>query len=108
MLYASYYGDEAMDNNSLGYFIDLLKKKVSEVSGLEEIELDADTTLIDSQSPIQSRELVELMLLLEEHMEDELDVEFDWTSDSAMSEARSIFRNIGSLAEHLYKLSGAK
>ena len=81
--------------------IDLL----GEFEGLPPESLTEDTQLIGAQAAIKSRTLVELLLALEDYAESDLGVEFDWTSDSAMSEARSIFRSVGSLTDHLFGLT---
>ena len=39
--------------------------------------------------------------------QDKLGATFDWTSDSAMSAARSVLRNVGSLSKHLSELAPA-
>ena len=90
------------------YFTDFLTKQIADITSDYDTEFDGDTTLLDSNAPIQSRELVELLLIVEEHMEEKFNVEFDWTSDSAMSLTRSIFKNIGSLANHLCQLLNSK
>lgn len=64
----------------------------------------ANTALIGPGAIIKSRVIVELLLALEEYSEDELGAEFDWTSDSAVSIERSIFRTVGTLADHLHGL----
>ena len=56
-----------------------------------------DTQLIGGESLLDSLKLVELCLALEDKATD-LDFEFDWTSDAAMSKSRSMFRTAGSLA----------
>ena len=56
-----------------------------------------DTPLIGGESLLDSMKLVELCLALEDKATD-LGFEFDWTSDAAMSESRSMFRTAGSLA----------
>lgn len=56
-----------------------------------------DTPLIGGQSLLDSMKLVELCIALEDKAT-ELDFEFDWTSDTAMSKSRSMFRTAGSLA----------
>lgn len=56
-----------------------------------------DTPLIGGQSLLDSMKLVELCLALEDKAA-ELGFEFDWTSDTAMSKSRSMFRTAGSLA----------
>ena len=56
-----------------------------------------DTPLLGSESLLDSMRLVELCLSLEDKAAD-LGFDFDWTSDSAMSKSRSMFRAAGSLA----------
>ena len=56
-----------------------------------------DTPLIGGESLLDSMKLVELCLALEDKATD-LGFEFDWTSDTAMSKSRSMFRTAGSLA----------
>ncbi|MFN5059370.1 MAG: acyl carrier protein [Chloroflexota bacterium] len=56
-----------------------------------------DMPLIGSQSVLDSMNLVELCLALEDKAT-EMGFEFDWTSDAAMSRSRSMFRTAGSLA----------
>lgn len=68
-------------------------------------DLTENTRLIGCDAALNSRELVELLLALEEFAEQRLGINFDWTSDSAMSEARSVYRTLGSLAEHVAGLA---
>ncbi len=56
-----------------------------------------DTPLIGSGSLLDSMKLVELCLILEDKAA-EMGFQFDWTSDSAMSKSRSMFRTAGALA----------
>jgi acyl carrier protein len=56
-----------------------------------------DMPLIGSKSVLDSMNLVELCLALEDKAT-EMGFEFDWTSDVAMSRSRSMFRTAGSLA----------
>lgn len=80
------------------------------VSKLEEIckkdskEFNDTTQLVGENRSIKSVELVELLLSLEEYVEDNLKVKFDWSGDSAMSERRSILRNIDTLSQHIFEL----
>ena len=67
----------------------------------------ADTVLVGSNRVVDSADLVMLLLAAEEFARDNLNVAFDWTSDSAMSEARSTLRNVGTLARHLTDLQSA-
>ncbi len=57
-----------------------------------------DMTLIGGNGALDSMKLVELCLLLED-MASELGFEFDWTSESAMSKSKSMFRTAGALAK---------
>jgi acyl carrier protein len=56
-----------------------------------------DTPLLGDGSLLDSMKLVELCLILED-LASEVGFEFDWTSATAMSRSRSMFRNAGSLA----------
>jgi len=75
----------------------LLFKKIAEILEDKTITPVDDMPLIGSDSVLDSMKLVELCLALED-MATELGFEFDWTSDSAMSRSRSMFRTAGSLA----------
>jgi acyl carrier protein len=67
-----------------------------------------DMPLIGDGSVLDSMKLVELCLALED-MAFEMGFEFDWTSDSAMSRGRSMFRTAGSLTnEFIRQLDSAK
>ncbi len=74
---------------------------INEVRESHDNAVAADDSLIGSEAAISSRELVEVLLAVEEYAEDELEVEFDWTNDSAMSMKRSPFRTARVLADHL-------
>jgi acyl carrier protein len=78
----------------------LIKTQIyTAISGLIEDKttlLDETTQLIGDGSVLDSMKLVELCLLLED-IAGEIGFEFDWTSDSAMSRSRSMFRTTGTL-----------
>lgn len=82
--------------------------KVSEiivnVLELSENQISEDTILLGDESNIKSRELVEILLEIEDFMEDEFSVEFDWSSNSAMSDANSNYKTVQSLSDHLLTL----
>lgn len=61
------------------------------------LSITDDTPLIGGESLLDSMRLVELCLALEDKSV-ELAFTFDWTSDTAMSKSRSMFRTAGSLA----------
>jgi len=60
--------------------------------------VDAHTPLIGDGRVLDSMKLVELCLALED-IATALGFEFDWTSESAMSRSRSMFRTAGALAK---------
>lgn len=62
------------------------------------IELTSDTPLIGGDTALDSMQLVSLCLRLEEIAEEQ-GFEFDWTSETAMSKSRSMFRSIRRLSD---------
>lgn len=84
-----------------------LFKKIAELLEDKSIIPMEDMPLIGSDSVLDSMKLVELCLALED-MATELSFEFDWTSDSAMSRSRSMFRTAGSLATEFISQMEAK
>lgn len=64
----------------------------------EKIEISEDMQLIGSNSLLDSMKLVEVCLILEDTA-DEHNFEFDWTSETAMSRSRSMFRSVSALAK---------
>lgn len=82
-----------------------LLQEVSAISGVPTGTLSESTPLLGGKTLLNSRGLVELLVALEEFSEEKLHVQFDWTSDSAMSTNRSIYRTVGSLADHITSLS---
>lgn len=75
--------------------------EVSMLVGDAGASITANTPLIGANRAVDSADLVVLLLAVEDYARENLGFEWDWTSDSAMSEARSVLRTIGSLAEHL-------
>ena len=72
------------------------------------IEVTDDMPLIGGNGVLDSMKLVELCLMLED-MATDLGFEFDWTSDTAMSRSRSMFRTAESLvSEFLEQLEAKK
>jgi len=67
-----------------------------------------DTPLIGDDRALDSMKLLELCLSLED-IAAKLGFEFDWTSETAMSKSRSMFRTAGTLAtEFLSQMAGKK
>ena len=67
-------------------------------------KLSEEMKLIGGESPLDSMKLVEVCLALED-LADEYNFEFDWTSETAMSKSRSMFRSVATLAEEFAKQS---
>jgi acyl carrier protein len=57
-----------------------------------------NTSIIGNDSPIDSMGLIQLCLTLEEKAE-ELNFEFDWTTETAMSKSKSMYRSVKTLSE---------
>ena len=85
-----------------------LVKELAAITNRPPESFNEASGLIGSESVVASREFVELLLAAEDFANQQLGVAFDWTSDSAMSEARSQYRTVGSLAEHLLQLSKSR
>ena len=65
------------------------------------LDVSEDTPLMGDGRVLDSMTLVELCLTLED-MATELGFEFDWTSETAMSRSRSMFRTAGALADEFH------
>ena len=63
-----------------------------------EVKIADEMPLIGGESALDSMKLVELCIALEDKA-DEIGFKFDWTSETAMSTSRGMFRSIKSLAE---------
>lgn len=84
-----------IDNSEIANKIEILIAQVAEQP--REV-ISAETQLIGDGSILDSMKLVELCLFLED-LALELRFEFDWTSETAMSRSRGMFRNASSLTE---------
>jgi acyl carrier protein len=71
-------------------------REIARLSDDETLAVTDSTPLIGDGSVLDSMKLVELCLSLED-MAVEMGFEFDWTSDTAMSRSRSMFRTAGAL-----------
>jgi acyl carrier protein len=81
-----------------------VRDEVASLTGQPAESITADTVLVGTGRVVDSADLVMLLLAAEEYARDQLGAHFDWTSDSAMSEARSVLRTVGTLARHLSEL----
>jgi hypothetical protein len=84
-----------------------LRNEVATMAAIPPDRVSAATALVGMGRVMDSADLVMLLLSVEEFARDQLGVAFDWTSDSAMSEARSVLRSVGTLARHLTDLQPA-
>ena len=75
----------------------IVTKAISDVLKTK-AEISEDMQLIGGESLLDSMNLVEVCLLLED-LADEHGFEFDWTSEAAMSRSRSMFRSVSTLAK---------
>ena len=79
--------------------------KIIKISIKENLEINNisanitdNTSIIGNDSPIDSMGLIQLCLTLEEKAE-ELNFEFDWTTETAMSKSKSMYRSVKTLSE---------
>jgi len=81
--------------------------QISQLLENKSLTVTDDMLLIGGESVLDSMKLVELCLALEDKAAD-MGFEFDWTSDTAMSRSRSMFRTAGSLAAEFISQMEAK
>ena len=87
--------------------MDLLKDEVIEFIvelGVEKEDISEEFILLGEKSQIKSRDLVEILLIVEDYLDEKHEIEFDWSSSNAMSNASSNYRNLGSLFAHIDSL----
>ena len=84
-----------------------IREELASLTGADQMSIKAETVLVGQNRVLDYADLVVLLLAVEEFARDKMGVEWDWTSDSAMSEARSVLRSVGSLAQHLASLQPA-
>jgi acyl carrier protein len=77
-------------------------ERIRQIGGRPDVEIGDNTPLLGDGSVIDSMKLVELCLTLED-LAEEHGFSFDWTSESAMSKSRSIFRTAGALANEFLR-----
>ena len=80
----------------------LVVNAIQKIRPEDNLALTPDTPLIGSHRALDSMNLVELCLMLED-ASNELGFNFDWTSSDAMSKSLSMFRSVTSLAEEFYR-----
>jgi acyl carrier protein len=72
----------------------------------DNIKIKDDMHLVGSESLLDSMKLVELCVLLED-LADENGFEFNWTSETAMSKSRGMFRSVATLTAEFARQSKA-
>jgi len=77
-------------------------KIIQSITEIEISELTEKTPLLGDSAILDSMSLVELCVSLEDYA-NENGLQFDWTSNSTMSNSRSMFRNIGTLLEEFIR-----
>ena len=77
-------------------------KEIQNVSEDKRAIVNKTTPLIGAEGTIDSVDLVEMCLELEDFAV-ELDFEFDWASEKAMSATKSIFKDAGSLSKEFIR-----
>lgn len=75
-------------------FIEIVQRVLEASDG----SVSMDSGLLSGESPIDSVRLVELCVALEDYAL-ERGFDFDWTSETAMSRQRGMFRDVRSLFE---------
>jgi len=84
-----------------------LRDELASLTGADPKSINSETVLVGQNRVLDSADLVVLLLAVEEFAQEKMGVTWDWTSDSAMSEARSVLRNVGALSYHLAGLQPA-
>ena len=80
---------------------------IIELIGDKSVSIADETPLIGDGSVLDSMKLVQLCLSLEDKAT-EFGFDFDWTSGTAMSKSRSMFKTAGSLATEFINQMKAK
>ena len=82
---------------------EVVKKEIAKLIKFEGLVEDQQKLLGDA-SLLDSMSLVELCIQLEDYASNE-GFEFDWTSDSTLSQSKSMFKTVESLSQEFYKQS---
>lgn len=80
---------------------------ISEVTETEMPKSFRALPLMGGESPIDSVALVEICVRFEDYAS-EIGFEFDWTSETAMSRSKSIFKTVGTLVDEFLSQMNAK
>ena len=94
-------------NEATEVVVKTIKLIIKEDSINNNIELNSKTKLISEESILDSMGIVEVCVALEDFA-DEHGFEFDWTSETAMSKSKSMFRTVESLSKEFSEQSKNK
>lgn len=89
--------------------LSIVKNSVKDVieegsASLEKSDVNYDTRLLGSESGIDSLDLVNIIVVIEDKVEDEYGESITIANEEAMSRAKSPFINIESLAQYVNEL----
>ena len=90
-------------NNIVNFLISTVTDILAQTNAPELLNISEDTALFGRDGVLDSLMLVELMLALEDFCNAN-GIEFVWTSDSAMSQRRSVYRSVASLTDFVLSL----
>ena len=83
----------------------LIIKSVKEINEQlpqeQQLGLSSKTPLFGSNGKLDSLGLISLLFIIEQNIEDEFDVSITIAEEKAMSQKRSPFRTIGTLADYI-------
>lgn len=82
--------------------IDDLNDQLSDDKQLTKSE---DTILFGEKGQLDSLGLVNLIVAIEQNMEDTFDISITLADEKAMSQAKSPFRNVDTMAEYILKIT---
>ena len=85
--------------------LEIIEQIIKQIEDSTDIKISSESPLIGGDSPIDSMKLVEVCLFLEDESNN-LGFAFDWTSANAMSNSRSMFKNVKSLAQEFVRQKG--
>lgn len=96
-----------MNTPNASRILEFVITELSSITSRPTTDFTGETPLIGEGSSVKSRELVELLISIEDYVEEKFGMEFDWASDSLMSRDSSILRNVDSLVGHMARLIAA-
>lgn len=79
----------------------MVRTAVAGLLGVAAETVTRDDVLMGPGARLKSRDLVMLTIEVEDFMLETFNTEFSWSTDQAMSTARSPFRTVGSLIDYI-------